>query len=157
MSQTPSPDASTALLQPRSELILQECVIWTGRKDRNGYPESAYGRKIRQRIFGIIPDGLEVDHLCCNPSCINPNHLELVTGKENHRRRKLRKTHCSKGHPKIFWNVFIHADGKMTCGQCYKDKALGYVRLKSRRRARIRGVLERLWAEKQANHAGRSA
>ncbi|MCP4493316.1 MAG: hypothetical protein GY820_39330 [Gammaproteobacteria bacterium] len=32
-------------------------------------------------------DGLHTDHLCFNPPCVNPEHLEIVTGGENARRR----------------------------------------------------------------------
>jgi len=35
--------------------------------------------------------GLEIEHLCVNPSCINPGHLELVTASENARRRNERR------------------------------------------------------------------
>jgi hypothetical protein len=34
-------------------------------------------------IFGPIPDGLQLDHLCRVRCCVNPNHLEPVTAKEN--------------------------------------------------------------------------
>ncbi len=30
-----------------------------------------------------IPDGYELDHLCCNPMCVNPDHMEPVTPAEN--------------------------------------------------------------------------
>lgn len=39
-------------------------------------------------LRGPIPDGLQLDHLCRNPSCVNPAHLEIVTGAENIRRGK---------------------------------------------------------------------
>ena len=35
---------------------------------------------------GPVSAGLEIDHLCCKPRCVNPDHLEAVTPKENVRR-----------------------------------------------------------------------
>lgn len=39
-----------------------------------------------EESFGKVPAGLELDHLCRNPSCVNPEHLEPVTHAENLRR-----------------------------------------------------------------------
>ena len=50
---------------------------------------------------GKIPKHLELDHLCRNRPCTNPDHLELVTRKENLRRGRSanrEKTHCPGGH-----------------------------------------------------------
>ncbi len=35
-----------------------------------------------------VPDGWQVDHLCFNPRCILPAHLEAVPPLVNHRRRR---------------------------------------------------------------------
>ena len=49
---------------------------------------------------GTIPQGLVIDHLCRNKSCVNPAHLEAVTNTENVLRgeapsaKAARKTHC---------------------------------------------------------------
>lgn len=54
--------------------------------------------------YGKILEGLVIDHLCKNPKCVNPNHLEAVTQKENIMRgnwfasKNAKKTHCPKGH-----------------------------------------------------------
>lgn len=54
---------------------------------------------------GPIPKGLEPDHLCRVPACVNPDHLEAVTRRVNILRGanqvaiQIRKTHCKNGHP----------------------------------------------------------
>ena len=56
-------------------------------------------------IKGRIPEGMILDHLCRNRLCVNPDHLEPVTNKENLLRGETvyainaRKTHCPWGHP----------------------------------------------------------
>lgn len=39
-----------------------------------------------ERENGPVPSGLELDHLCRNPTCVRPDHLEAVTHAENIRR-----------------------------------------------------------------------
>lgn len=57
---------------------------------RNGYPQVAHKgknapahRKFYEELFGDIPKGLLVRHKCDNPLCVNPEHLELGTHKDN--------------------------------------------------------------------------
>lgn len=70
------------------------CWIWQ-LGQRRGYgrahdPASRKGipahRKIYTELVGPIPEGLVLDHLCRNPLCVNPAHLEPVTEVENLRR-----------------------------------------------------------------------
>jgi len=42
-------------------------------------------------MVGPIPDGLHLDHLCANPPCVRPDHLEPVTQAENNRRAAQRR------------------------------------------------------------------
>lgn|SRR5882724_3004971 len=90
---------------------LGPCWIWKG-TCANGYGNVRRGKKLflahrvtYQALRGIIPDGLEPDHLCRVGACINPWHLELVTHKINMLRgngvggENARKTHCINGHP----------------------------------------------------------
>lgn len=58
-------------------------------------------RWVYEQTRGPIPDGLEVDHLCRVTNCVNPDHLEPVTGDENKRRsREARGVYdqCPNGH-----------------------------------------------------------
>jgi hypothetical protein len=82
------------------------CWEWDGPTDRRGYPTgtSVDGvRWVRYRLVcaayhGPIPDGYEVDHVCTNNACLNPDHLEAVTPAENMRRRYALITHCPRDH-----------------------------------------------------------
>lgn len=71
-----------------------ECWEWTAFCGPKGYGRFgiAAGVTIQAHRFayenrvGPIPAGLQIDHLCRNPSCVNPSHLEPVTPKENTKR-----------------------------------------------------------------------
>jgi hypothetical protein len=91
------------------------------------------GKKVGRmlhRIFyelhkGPIPAGMTLDHLCRNRGCINPDHLEPVTQRENLMRSPLaparinsEKTHCPQGHPYEGDNLVINNKGQRTCRIC---------------------------------------
>jgi hypothetical protein len=75
---------------------------------------------------GPIPRGLVIDHLCRNTICVNPDHMQVVTVRENTLRgntfqaRNLRKTHCPQGHPYDQANTYLHR-GKRHCRICQRD------------------------------------
>lgn len=78
-------------LFPRIEV--GDCWVWLGNRERHGYGMVTINNKGRlvhrvlwEHLVGAIPSGLELDHLCRNPSCCNPDHLEPVTHAENVRR-----------------------------------------------------------------------
>ena len=93
------------------------CWVWSAKVTPNGYGQFAVGsrrddtvrtvythRWSHEFFIGAIPVGYEVDHLCRNRRCANPDHLEAVPHIENVRRgnvavRELSKTECPQGHP----------------------------------------------------------
>ncbi len=84
------------------------CWMWQ-RAQRYGYGHMWHrGRNgLAHRFYyidkyGLVPEGLELDHLCMNPLCVNPEHLEPVTHTENVRRSKHRKLTQAKAD-RIRW------------------------------------------------------
>jgi hypothetical protein len=77
------------------ELAIDGCWTWTGAKASHGYGNTARTtahREVWELLIGPIPDGLTLDHLCRNPLCVNPDHLEPVTCAENLRRARLARS-----------------------------------------------------------------
>lgn len=69
-----------------------DCWLWIGglTMNRHGvFANSPAYRYSYQQMIGEIPEGLELDHLCNNPRCVNPYHLDPVTGEENRRRYRV--------------------------------------------------------------------
>ena len=113
------------------------CWIWQRCKDRQGYGKirrSLNGRLVylAHRWFyemhvGPIPDDLELDDLCRQTSCVNPDHLEAVTRRENVMRSPVavtavhaHKTHCIHGHPFDEANTHVR-NGRRHCRRCAAD------------------------------------
>lgn len=122
-----------------------ECWEWLGWRDKDGYGKySPYKVGLRahrysyETFIGDIPDGYVIDHLCRNTSCVNPEHLEPVTNKENLYRGNgfsgvnYRKTHCISNHPLSGDNLRIQKKtGKRYCKECDRRRAREYARRKS--------------------------
>jgi hypothetical protein len=85
-------DTMTRFLS-KIELKDNGCWDWKGSKTKEGYGRFAFNKimVIAHRFSyevhkQCIPIGMEIDHLCKNRSCVNPEHLEVVTHTTNIRR-----------------------------------------------------------------------
>lgn len=90
------PSCATKYRESRPDYAVTSggCWEWQKKIDRYGYgvrhSQGAH-RWYYTKYKGEIPDGLQIDHLCNNPRCVNPEHLEAVTAKENMRRQSERR------------------------------------------------------------------
>jgi len=116
------------------------CWNWTAYTIR-GYGQFRYdGKGVYAHRFsyellkGKIPDGLTLDHLCRNRKCVNPDHLEPVTNKENILRgegitaKSARQTHCKNGHEFTLENTIRRKDqpNNRICKICNSERSKKY-------------------------------
>ena len=105
------------------------CWEWVGTKTSDGYGSWRHNGKsdvahrvMYERHRGRIEPGLQIDHLCRNRACCNPDHLEVVSQTENIRRgvspsaQEARRTHCRYGHP------LIQYTGQRRCRECESNR-----------------------------------
>lgn len=113
------------------------CWEWQAYRNPAGYGVFSMRRKTLlahrwayEHFIGPIPEGLDLDHLCRNRCCCNPNHVEPVTRKTNVLRgdldamwrgypsRNAAKTHCPAGHAYDERNTYVDKIGRRFCRAC---------------------------------------
>lgn len=124
------------------------CWIWTGARYPNGYGSSrengksgGYAHRVAYTaVKGPIPTGLTIDHICRVKACVNPDHLEAVTQRENTLRSPIapaainaRKTHCIHGHEFTPENT-LRRGRERQCRTCHRTRE--FERARRRRVAR---------------------
>lgn len=125
------------------------CWQWNGYTDRAGYGRLRsggegspvlYTHRLAYEIYkSRIPEGTELDHLCRNRWCSNPDHLEPVTHQVNmqrgyaavmrerreqplSKRFTRRRTACRRGHEYSETNTYHDKTGHRFCRQCRQDR-----------------------------------
>jgi len=123
------------------------CWLWTQPVDQDGYGRIGDYRahRVSYLLFrGELQPGLEIDHVChtldlacpggvtcIHRRCVNPQHLELVTHRENGLRGRslpaanAAKTHCSAGHPFDEANTYV-TPGRRQCRRCNAQAVARY-------------------------------
>ena len=116
---------------------IDKCWIWQGYKNKKGYGKFYAGKQLYSHRYsylihkGIINHLMQIDHLCKNTSCCNPDHLEEVTQRINLLRgdtntsKNAKKTHCPKGH-EYFGNNLFYDNGSRQCKKCHSIKNKAY-------------------------------
>ena len=123
-------------LLAKIEQLPSGCWQWKASKYPAGYGQMWNGSRVEQahrisfrEFVGDIPDGCEIDHICRNRSCVNPEHLRAVTHRENMRASdsvmglNAKKTHCKRGHPLSGENLRVEQSGARQCRECLRMHA----------------------------------
>ena len=135
------------------ERLESGCWRWTGSIPPHGYGMIYIGRvngrstitvahRVAYELYrGEIPDGLVLDHLCRNRWCVNPDHLEPVTFRENVLRGEApmvaihRSGRCKNGHEMTDDNLYVDRNGNRYCRTCQ----IAYHREERRRKREAKG------------------
>jgi hypothetical protein len=111
------------------------CWEWEAARSEQGYGRFQfryrllYAHRVSVALSGVtVPDGMVVDHLCRNPACVNPSHLDVVPPRVNSLRgdggaHNAVKVSCPRGRTYSTENTHVGADGKRRCRACSRQSA----------------------------------
>lgn len=92
-----------------------------GWHDETGRRGTTAHRAAWTAVFGQIPDGMTIDHVCHNRRCVNVAHLRQLTNFENARRTDGRDWplgECINGHPN---SELVKWAGRWKCRECRRQ------------------------------------
>ena len=131
------------------------CWVWQRSATPGGYGRMRQGGRMQyahrayyERLHGVIPAGLQLDHLCRNPRCVNPQHLEPVTGRENTLRgntiaaRRKAQSHCVQGHAFDEANTIARGRNR-ACRECQRKAVRESQRRRRAKQAEARALYPR--------------
>lgn len=146
----PLPRSAVDRFADKIALTESGCIEWIAGKTLGGYgcfsDDASHSNTKRDMAHrwsweyhvGPIPEGLDIDHLCRNRKCVNPEHLEPVTRAENVRRATALITHCPHGHAYDEANTITNAKGHRKCRACVVARDRARAKTKNARRREVR-------------------
>ena len=70
----------------------------------HGKPVAAY--RVSYMLFrGEIPPAMQIDHICHNRACVNPNHLRLATTTQNNENHTGANRNSGTGVRGVYWEA----------------------------------------------------
>ena len=111
----------------------ESCWLWQGSMTAKGYGEFRWeGRKryahrlTYEMAHGPIPLGMQIDHKCRVPRCVNPVHLQAVTPQQNLENRAGATVRSKSGVRGVFryrgkWRVMVVVRGQQHWGGDLRD------------------------------------
>lgn len=131
---TMTSDAQRYILSRCREDNTSGCWLWVKSVGSHGYGNACINgragtahRYAFEAFKGNIPDGFEVDHLCKNRRCVNPEHLEAVPKALNIRRQHSGSEDlalCPRGHDRSFTTK--DKRGWPVCSKCKAEAQRRY-------------------------------
>lgn len=131
------PKDITTRIMNRIRVSEAGCWEWQGSRSPLGYGTfcvttglyRGVHRVLYQELRGPLPSDMHLDHLCRNPPCCNPDHLEPVTARENVARgtAPTMRAHlagkCMQGHDLATEAYLRKSTGRVVqCRACRREK-----------------------------------
>lgn len=114
-----------------SKASQSDCLVWHGAQNSKGYGCFTVDGTARlahrlawEDANGPIPSGMTIDHLCRNRSCVNVQHMEVVTRAENNKRQaRSAGGLCKSGHSLDGPNaLYVRRSGVSECRECRREQ-----------------------------------